>query len=126
MHLSRHLDHLAPLNFRFKYASYIRRCFCSFRSFSTPSSAVGASYDVLTASAAHVYCLKVQYVESYGLCLLPHTQHQGLIWPTLLHFVAMSSDASDAAALAAAYYYEYKSTVYDNLFVGIVYGEVLG
>ena len=39
MHLSRHLDHISPLNFRFKYASYIRRCFCSFRCFpSTPSS----------------------------------------------------------------------------------------
>ena len=33
----------------------------------------------------------------------------------------MSSDAPDAAA----YYYQYKSTVYDNLFVGIVYGEGL-
>jgi hypothetical protein len=31
----------------------------------------------------------------------------------------MSSTALDAAA----YYYQYKLTVYDNLFVGIVYGE---
>ena len=38
----------------------------------------------------------------------------------------MSSDASDAAALAAVYYYDYKLTVYDSLFVGIVYGEGLG
>ena len=31
----------------------------------------------------------------------------------------MSSDAPSAAD----YYYQYKLTVYDNLFVGIVYGE---
>jgi hypothetical protein len=36
-----------------------------------------------------------------------------------LYFAAMSSSALDAAA----YYYQYKLTVYDNLFVGIVYGE---
>ena len=31
----------------------------------------------------------------------------------------MSSDAPDAAA----FYFQFKLTVYDNLFVGIVYGE---
>ena len=31
----------------------------------------------------------------------------------------MSTDAPDLAA----YYFQYKLTVYDNLFVGIVYGE---
>ncbi len=41
-----------------------------------------------------------------------------VICPTPLHFTAMS-DAPDVAA----YYYQYKLTVYDNLFVGIVYGE---
>jgi hypothetical protein len=34
----------------------------------------------------------------------------------------MSSDTIDAAA----YYYQFRLTVYDNLFVGIVYGEGLG
>ncbi len=36
----------------------------------------------------------------------------------------MSSDVPDVAAfLPSAYYDQYKLTVYDNLFVGIVYGE---
>ena len=38
----------------------------------------------------------------------------------------MSSEASEAAALAAAYYFLYKLAVYENLVVGIVFGKVLG
>jgi hypothetical protein len=38
---------------------------------------------------------------------------------TPLRFAAMSSDAPNVAA----YYLQYELTVYDNLFVGIVYGE---
>ena len=38
----------------------------------------------------------------------------------------MSSDAPDLFAHTEEYYYQYKLTVYDNLFVGIVYGEGLG
>ena len=66
-------------------------------------------------------------MDSYELSLLPHPQPQYLIWPTLLHFATMSGDASDAIAdISAEFYNEYKLTVYDNLFVGIVYGERLG
>ena len=66
-------------------------------------------------------------MDSYELSSLPHPQPQCLIWPTLLHFATMSSDPSDAfAEIAAEFYNEYKLTVYDNLFVGIVYGERLG
>ena len=66
-------------------------------------------------------------MESYELSLLPHPQPQYLIWSTLLHFATMSSDAPEAfSEIAALFYSEYKLTVYDNLFVGIVYGERLG
>ena len=49
------------------------------------------------------------------------------VWSALLHFAAMSSDTPDTVAEFAAEYYEfYQLAVYENLFVGIVYGEGLG
>ena len=38
----------------------------------------------------------------------------------------MSSEIPDSATLAAVYYFEYKLAVYENLFVGIIYGKGLG
>ena len=58
-------------------------------------------------------------MESYEFSLLPHTQPQYLIWPTLLHFAAMSTEFISAGDT-------YKLTVYGNLFAGIVYGKILG
>ena len=37
----------------------------------------------------------------------------------------MPNDAPDFFVATEEYYYQYKLTVYDNLFVGIVYGEGL-
>ena len=54
---------------------------------------------------------------------MPHTQPQGQMWPTLLHFTSRSNQVPDADTFAAVYYFEFKSAVYENLFVGIVYGK---
>ncbi|KAI9441148.1 hypothetical protein BJY52DRAFT_1377723 [Lactarius psammicola] len=49
----------------------------------------------------------------------PRTWDHALVCPTPLHFSPMSSGAPDVDA----HYFQYKRTVYDNLFVGIIYGE---
>ena len=90
---------------------------------STQCSTVGASL-----------CSKCQLLKNLGInerCL-PHT----CLWTTPLHFAAMSCamsndtfdialqiDAAINAAYADVFYPQYKVAVYDNLLVGIVYGE---
>lgn len=60
--------------------------------------------------AQFVYYLRIR---RYDERCFPHTWPHVLIWPTLLHFAAMSSIE----------YSQYKDAVYSNLFIGIVFGE---